>query len=157
MEYATRQPLAAPAARCLDRDRQPVFAHGSFCVGDGVERRRSARHDGHARCDHGLARAQLVAHRLDGAGVGADPHEPGAGHGARERRVLGEETVAGVDGVGAGAARDVEYALDVQVALRGRGRPEQIRLVGVGDVGGVAVGFGVNGDGRDAEFLAPNA
>ena len=71
-----------------------------------------------------------------------------------ERRVLGEEAVAGVDGLGAGLLEDLEDLLDVQVGLGGRRRAEQVGLVGALDVQRVAVGLGVDGDGRDAELLA---
>ena len=53
-------------------------------------------------------RLDLAAHAADRVGRRADEDEPGVGAGLREVGVLGEEAVAGMDGVGAGAARDVD-------------------------------------------------
>jgi hypothetical protein len=60
--------------------------------------------------------------------------------------VLGEEAVAGVHGVGAGAAGDREDLLDRQVRLGARRAFEGVRLVGELRVHGVAVLVGVDGD-----------
>ena len=47
----------------------------------------------------------------------ADPDEAGVDDGLGEVGVLGEEAVAGVHGVGAGAAGDVEQLVDDEVGL----------------------------------------
>ena len=79
---------------------------------------------------------------------------PRVGDGPGEVGVLGEEAVAGVDGVGAAARDRVEDGLGVEVAL-GRGlAAEGVGLVGEADVQGVAVEVGVHGDGGDAELAA---
>ena len=83
----------------------------------------------------------------------ADEDDPGVLAGLRERRVLGEEAVAGVDRLGARALGDVEDLLDAQVVLRGRPLAEVVGLVGALDVQRVAVELGVDGDERDAELL----
>ena len=54
----------------------------------------------------------------------ADEDEAGVGARRRERRVLGEEAVAGMHGVGAGSARGVDDGADRQVALAAR-RPDR--------------------------------
>ena len=101
-----------------------------------------------------MRRADLVAHDLDGLGRGTDEgHAPG-GDGPGEVGVLGEEAVAGVDGLGAAALDDVEDGLGVEVALGGRLPAEGVGLVGQADVEGVAVEVGVDGDGGDAELAA---
>jgi hypothetical protein len=71
-----------------------------------------------------------------------------------EGGVLGQEAVAGVDRLGAGALDRVEQLLDRQVALAPPARAEQVGLVGALDVQRVAVELGVDGDRRDAELLA---
>ena len=79
---------------------------------------------------------------------------PRVRHGPGEVGVLGEEPVAGVDRLGAGALDDVEDRVGVEVAL-GRGlAAEGVRLVGVAHVGGVAVELRVHRDGGDAELAA---
>ena len=72
----------------------------------------------------------------------------------RERRVLREEPVAGVDRVGAGPARGVDDGVDAQVALRGRARADVDRLVGFAHVPRVAIAVGVDGDRRQAHLAA---
>ena len=57
-----------------------------------------------------------------------------------------------MDRLGSGAARDVEDALLVQVALGRRARADQIRLVGVRDVRRRAVDVGVHRHGPDPEL-----
>jgi hypothetical protein len=77
---------------------------------------------------------------------------PGVGTGLGKRLALGQEAVAGVDGLRAGAAGHVEQLLDDEIALAGRRRADVVRLVGEAHVGRVAVGVGVDGHGGDAQF-----
>ena len=142
--------LAAAAARRLDGDREADLLLGDpQRVGDRRDRLGRAGHDRHARRLHQLARARLRAHRLDRARRRPDEDDAGVLAGLRERRVLGEEAVAGVDRLGARALRDVEDLLDAQVVLRGRAVAEVVGLVGALDVRRVAVELGVDGDARD--------
>ena len=66
--------------------------------------------------------------------------------------VLREESVAGVDGLGAGAARGVDDRVDVQVALPCGCGPDADRDVGLGDVAGVGVGVAEDGDRADTHL-----
>ena len=54
------------------------------------------------------ASGRLVAHRGDRIGRRPHPRQAGLDHGAGERRVLGQEAIAGVDRFGAGATRGVQ-------------------------------------------------
>ena len=67
----------------------------------------------------------LVAERGDRRGRRADPGQAGVDDGLGEVGVLGQEAVAGVDGVGAGAPAAIRSELaDVEVGLgRGLRRP----------------------------------
>jgi hypothetical protein len=88
------------------------------------------------------------------SGPGAHEDEARVGARAGEVGVLGEEAVAGVDGVDAGLAGHLEDAFGVEVALRrGRGT-EQVGLVGGPHVRGVPVDLGVDRDGAHAELAA---
>ena len=147
------QPHAASAAaECrLDQQRE------SHRVGQGGQipgvlgRDGRAGQHGHAGVGHhGLGR-YLGAHRRDRAGLRADEDQPGVGAGARERGVLRQEPVAGMDGVGAGGRgrRDDEVAAQVGVGGRRAGQPD--RLVGQPHVGGFGVRVREDGDGGDAE------
>ena len=71
----------------------------------------------------------------------------------REGGVLGQEAVAGMDGLGAGLLDHLEQLLDHQVALVGRPGAEQVRLTGALDVLRVAVGLRVDGHRRDAQLV----
>jgi hypothetical protein len=96
----------------------------------------------------------LVAERVDGRRAGADPDQAGVDDGLGEVGVLGEEAVAGVDGVGPGLLGDGQQLLLHEVTVTGCGAVERIRLVGHLDVQGVAIGIGVNRHGSDASVLA---
>src|SRR5262245_35241377 len=63
--------------------------------------------DRHAGLGHQLLGGDLRAHGLDGLGRRADERDALGGAGPGEGGVLAEEAVAGVDGVGAGAAAGV--------------------------------------------------
>ena len=65
-----------------------------------------------------------------------------------------QKAVPGVDRLRARLAHGVDDGLDVQVRVLRRRRPDEHRLVGVGHVGRLAVGLGVDRDRPDAEALA---
>ena len=65
--------------------------------------------------------------------------------------VLGEEPVAGVDGVGAGLGGDGEHPLDVEVGGRAAAA-ERAGLVGLARVQRRGVVVGVDGDGAQPEL-----
>ncbi len=146
--------LAAAAAGRLDRDREADLGLGDAQrVRDRGDRLGRARHDRHARRLHQLASARLRAHRLDRARRRADEHDARVLARLRERRVLGEEAVAGMDRLGAGARRHVEDLLDAQVVVRRRAVAEVVSLVGTLDVRSVAVELRVHGDAGDAQLV----
>ena len=57
-----------------------------------------------------------------------------------------------MDRFGARAVGRSEQPLDVEIALRGRGRAEQVRLVGIGDVQGARIALRIDGHRADAEL-----
>ena len=86
------------------------------------------------------------------SGGGPTQTSPAATHGPGEGGVLGQEAVAGVDGVGAAApAPRATSGVDVEVGLGRRGPGQAHGLVGLGDVGGVGVGVGEHGHAADAQ------
>ena len=92
----------------------------------------------------------LVAHRLDGARVGADEDDAGVGERMRESGALGQESVARMDGLGAGLLAGGDDLVDQQIGLRRRRRADGDRLVGHFDMQRVLVGFRIDRDGPDA-------
>src|SRR5690606_6000422 len=83
-----------------------------------------------------------------------DEGQPRLAADAREGRVLGEEAVAGVDGVGPRDLRRGDDRGDVEVALLRRPRADADGFVREARVDGFAVDVAVDGDGLDAELTA---
>src|SRR5699024_8654148 len=104
-----------------------------------------AGHGGHAAGGDGGAGGDLVAHGLDRRGGRADEHQPGRLAGAGEAGAFGEETVAGVHGSGAAGKGGGDERVPVEVGVDAQ------RAVGGGDVRGVGVLVGVDGDRGQAE------
>jgi hypothetical protein len=139
--------LAAAAGRRLEHDREAdLLGRGDRLVGRLAAR---AGDDGHARGGHLVARGRLAAHRAHRRRGRPDERDARALAGLGQRRVLAQEAVAGVDGLGAGLLGGVDDLVDPQVALARGGRPDGERLVGHADVEGGAVGLGVHGDRAD--------
>ena len=145
--------LAAPAPRRLAGDRVAGFLGllaGGLDVVGGLGR---AGHDRHAGLGHDLACPRLRAHRFDRLRRRADEDDAGLGAGLGEVGVLGEESVAGVNRLGARLLRRLDDLGDVEVAFRRHGGADQERLVGLADVRGVAVDLRVDGDRADPHLL----
>ncbi len=143
---------AAPAAaeRGLDGDGDPVFlGEGDDLVGvlDGVLGAGGHRGLGFFG---DVAGGDLVAEVADRLRGGADPDQAGVDHGLGEVGVLGEEAVAGVDGVGAGLGGGVQNFVEDEVGLGGGLSAEGEGFVGQAHERGVGVGFGVDGDAGQA-------
>ena len=87
---------------------------------------------------------------------GGGPDERGAagGQGPGEGRVLREESVSRMDGVGPAGRHRVEDGLGVEVALRRRLPAQPEGLVGQADMERPAVDLGVDGDAGDAQLPA---
>ena len=142
--------LAAAARRRLQHHGIADFIgypDGFLAVLDHAE---IARHDADIgpRCE--FLGFDLVAHRLDGPGVGTDEDDIGVGQRLGEGRPFGQESVAGMHCLGARALAGVDDFLDQQIGLRGRRRTDMHGLVGHFDMQRVGVRVGVNGDGGDA-------
>ena len=114
----------------------------------------AARRDGHPGLDRLLARHVFVAHQPNGFGGRTDEFDFATGADLGEMGVFGEEAVARVDGVRIGNFGRTDDAVDLEVALRTRGRADANGLVGQLNMEGLNVGLRVNGDAADAEFLA---
>ena len=135
-------PLPAATGRRLDEER---VADALALRGErGVVLLRAvvARDGRDAARRRAAAGLGLVAHRGDRVSGRPDPAQPGRGHRPRELRVLGEEAVAGVDGVGAGPPCDRDDRVAVEVARD---------LVGLVDAAGGTVVGGVDADDAHAE------
>ena len=81
-----------------------------------------------------------------------DPDEARGCDGASERGIFGQEAVAGMHRLCARALRDVDEFGEIEIAQRGRSRSDKVGLVRHTNVQRVAIGFGIDRDGRDAHF-----
>ena len=95
-------------------------------------------------------RFDLVAHRLDGFGIGADEDDLRFRERMRERRALGKKAVTRMDRLGARLETGGDDLVDREIGRRGRGRADGDRLVRHFDVERVLIGFGIDRDGPDA-------
>lgn len=143
VEVAYDAHAASAAARGGLEEKGQVGGGGSSRV-DGVEE----RDPGGA---HQLLGPGLGGHRLDGFGRRADPGESGGGDVAGEACVLGQESVAGVDGVRACGEGGLDDQVAAQVGVGGGGAGQAHGRVGLPYVQGVGVGVGVDGDGGQAQ------
>ena len=154
----TRMPLPPPPAEGLTSTGKPTLGRGRGQLGVVQPRLVPSRDDGDARPPATrLLGADLVAHRPRSRATGGPTKTTPASAQARANAgVLGEEAVAGVDRLGAGAARGVDDpALDRQVAAAaaapGRsGPPRRPRAT----CGASGVGVGVDRDRADAQARA---
>jgi hypothetical protein len=92
------------------------------------------------------ARGVLQPELADLLRGGPDEGDAGGLGSCGKARVFAQESVARVDGLGAGLSRGFEHRACVQVALLGGRRPDADGAVGVEHVPRVAVGFRIDGD-----------
>ena len=146
-------PAPATAARGLDdhgiadigRDPPRFVIVGDGAVGAGDQRQAQR-----ARGPLGL---DLVAHRADVLGLGADPGDVVRLDDLGELGVLAEEPVAGVDRIGVRDLGGRDDRRDVEVAF-GRGRrADADRVIGQPHVHRVGIGGRVHRDRLDPHFV----
>ena len=123
-------------------------------LGLGGDAAVRARHHRNAEALGGALGLDLVAHQADVLGLRADEVDAVLDQDFGEARVLGQEAVAGMHGVGAGDLAGGEQRRDVEVAVARRRRADADALVGEAHMHGVGVGGRMHGDRRDAELLA---
>ena len=146
--------LAAAARRRLD-EHGVADAFGRL---DGFVHARdetvAAGYDGHARDGHRALRVVLVAHFSYGLGRWADERDAVFGAELGEVGIFREESVARVDGLGAGLFRGGDERRHVEIAVVRGGGAYGDGLVGEPHMKRVTVGGRVDGDGLDAHFEA---
>ena len=154
---AVHHPHAAPtaAARGLDDDRVAYFpgAPGILfvVVRQGTVGTGDARHTG---LPHGADGGNLVAHQLDGFRLRADKDEPAFLHTLGEAGVLGQESVAGVNGHRVGHFGGGNHRGHVQVTVGGRRRADADGFIRQQHVLERGIRGGVRRNGLDPQFPA---
>ena len=145
----------APAAGDgFDEERVADLFGGFGQCADILRLTPVAGEHGHARLFGDALGFVLGTHRADSSRRRADPGETGGEDRFGEGGVLGQEAVAGVDGVGARLRGCGEDRLDAQVAFGGGGGADMDRLIRLAHVHRGAVGIRVDGNGFYAEAAA---
>ena len=147
-------PRPPPPAAAFTSTGKPISrAIASASLSDVTPPSEPGTH-GNAERLGGALGLDLVAHLPDVLGLGADEVDAVLGQDFGKARVLREEAVARMHGVGAGDLAGREQRRNVEVAVLRRRRADADALVGEAHMHGVGVGGRVHGDRRDAELLA---
>ena len=96
----------------------------------------------------------LIAQQPHGLDRRADEADAAVPADLREVDVLGQEPVAGVDGVDVGDLRGADDTRDIEVTLVAVRRSDAHRLIGKPQVRGTAVGLGIDGHRLDPQLPA---
>jgi len=98
---------------------------------------------------------RLVAGQLEDLGGRSDERDTGGEAGVRERRVLAEEAVAGIDGIGAGVECGVDHGGGFEIGThRVPGLTDLVRLVGLEPVLRAAIFVRIDRDRLGPEFTS---
>ncbi len=146
--------LAATSRRGLDEHRETDLAGFAKRCSLVVCCAPRARHHRNAGFGHQASCLGLVPHATDLLRSRADERQFGLAADLRELGVLGEESVARVDGVRARDLRRRDQSRDVQVRLARRRRPDAHRFVREAHVERVGIDLGVDGDRPQVEHPA---
>ena len=146
--------LAPATAGRLEQHRVADALRDGAGVGFGAERLHRPLGDRNAGGDGQPAGGGLLAEGPLHHPGRADEREPRRGHGVGEVGVLTEEAVARMDRVTAGPRGDRDDPLEAEVARRGRGGTDGIRLVRSAHVRRGPVDIAVHRDRRDPEVAA---
>ncbi len=144
---------ASASCRRLDQHRIAEAIGGRRERREGLILAVIAGHHRHAAAFHQRLRRRLRAHQADGRGRRADEDEIGVGAGLRKIGVLGEKSITGMHGLGAGLVGGVDDGVDAKVAVLGRRRADEHRRVGERDVHGAAISVGVDRHRREPHAL----
>src|SRR5215207_8605232 len=147
-------PLPSAAGARLDDQRVADLGADALDLLHALAMASGARGHGDARFGGGLAGLRFVAHPGDGARVGADELQADPLADLGETGVLGEETVAWMDGVGARKLSGGDDRRYVEVAAHSGRRADADRLVGQLVVQGVPVSGGVDSDAPYSQLAA---
>ncbi|KPX76436.1 hypothetical protein ALO35_200070 [Pseudomonas amygdali pv. lachrymans] len=87
----------------------------------------------------------LVAQRVDGCRVRADPGQAGVDYGAGKVGAFREEAITWVNRVGTGTSSDCQQLFDVQIGVGGALTLQPIGFIGLTHMQRVDIGIGIHG------------
>jgi len=146
--------LAAAAGRGLDHDRIADLLGDLHGVGGVVDLADVAGHAGDAGGLGELLALDLVAHGLDGAGIGTDEDHALVGAALGEPGVFRQEAESRVNRLGPGLLAGGDDLVGHQIGLGGGRGADVHGLVGHLDGQAVGVGVGIDDHGLDAQAAA---
>ena len=144
---------ATTAGRRLDQHRKADITGSRGKGFHGLVFAVIPRHQRHTCGLHDILRCRLVAHRPHGIRARPDKGDPRPGTGLGEPGILGQETVAGMNGIRARCARRRNHCIDIQIAL-GRCFGADIHRF-IGGIHMHRAGIGIRIDSNDVDSQAP--
>ena len=146
-------PAPATSGHRLDEQRELHVRGGGDELVHRGRRRRRVKHR-QARLLRRRDRTGLVARQLQHVGARTDEGDARLGARCGQLGVLGEETVSGVHGIGAGVFGDADDLLDRQVGADRTARlTDLVGLVGLQSMRRVAILVRVHRDGQNAHLV----
>ena len=145
--------IAAATGCRLDHDGKADFVGDLQALFLIIDLALGAGRGGDLVLDRQLLARDLVAQQLHRLDRRADELDVAGAADLGEVGVLRQESVTGVDGVDVGDLGGGDDAGDVEIAVGRPGGADADRLVRQADVGGIAVGGGIDGDGLDPELV----
>ena len=147
--------FATTPGSSLDDDRVAnPSGDANDCV--GIVRQRSIRagDTGYPGLAHHFDRRYFIPHQADSFGCRPDENKAALFYVLCKISIFSQKTITRMDSTGIGHFSRCDHGRDVEVASRGRGRPDTNRLLGKTDILGIGVGFRMQRHGLDAEFSA---
>ena len=151
----TRMPRPPPPNAALTISGKPISRATLLRLLRGFETASSVPGTtGTPACSANLPRRGLIAEQFEQLGAGPDEGDAGLLAGARQRRILGQESIARMDGIDALFARQSHDALHVEIGFhRTLALADQVGFVGFEAVQGQAVFLRIDGDRAQAQLV----
>ncbi len=144
--------FSTTARGCLNQHRKPDLLGYPHTLFYRFKRLGRAGYQGNIVRFGGRLRGQFAAHLTHGIAARSDEDDTGSFHQIRERRVLRQEPITRMDGIGAGLTGSLDDALHDQITLAGSSRSNANCFVGIAHVQGIPIGFRKHRNGSDTHF-----
>ncbi len=142
--------LAATAGGGLYHDRKADALGDLYRFVFGFDDAHVARHGGHACGLRRLLRFNLVAHGIDGCGIGADKDDASLAEGFGKGRAFGQEAVAGMHRFRAGCLAGRNNFFNHKIGLGGGGRANVHLFISHFHVQRARIGVGIDRNGGNS-------
>ncbi len=144
----------ASARHRLEQDRISKLASYSCCVAQIFDWILGPGNHGHSSPGGKLAGGGFRSQALHRFGRWPDERDVVCGASPREFRILGEESIPGMQRVASGAARGLHHLVDAQIAFARGSGAYPVRFIGEANMQRGAVRVAKNGGGGNAHLAA---